>query len=533
MTTFHEISELIKGNPDRGSSYIALGNYYKHVCNNINQAYICYEYAYNHSLIEEQESILSLMDDCRRSDGFSVNPLSFVILSYNAKEIMQECLNAIRNYCDKGTYETIIVDNVSTDGIREWLVEQKDIKLILNSKNSGFAAGCNQGAKAANPQYDIMLLNNDAIITERSMLYMRLGLYSDSSIGMVGPQSCNVIPEQRYDNTSRTKDDWLTLSNDINQPSENPLQNCHWLQGHALLIKRRIWDEIGSLDTSFNFGGAEDLEYGIRANAMGYKTCICKNAFVYHYGSTSMKTKPVEYSIALANNHRLFEKKYGISVGKVLESEPYLAIDLINSPRDKSIRVLQINGGFSNVLNMIKYRFPNSEVYAVEKDSRITHIASNYLNIFCCDIERDALPFDYNYFDYIIMADVIDHINEPSSFLNYLRNYLKHDGQLIIKNNNANHISVIDSIIHGKFIAPDNSTNLNPDARHCFTTDDVWELLDKCGYAATALSWSYRSDFANLTESQQRTLEMLLQLPDAKDRNTYIHTAAFICATPK
>ncbi len=121
---------------------------------------------------------------------------------------------------------------------------------------------------------------------------------------------------------------------------------------------------------------------------MGYKTCICKNAFIYHYGSTSMKTKPLEYSTALTNNHKLFEQKYDIPVGKVLESYHYSALNLINVPNNTTICVLEIYGGFSNTLNMIKYKYPRAKVYAIEKDAKIAHIASNYLNVIYCDIEH-------------------------------------------------------------------------------------------------------------------------------------------------
>ncbi len=530
MPSFNEIAEQIIQNPNRGASYVTLGDYYLRYCNNINQAYICYEYAYNNCNSDEKDAISSKMNICKKSDLFSVNPVSFIILSYNAIEIMQECLNAIRNHCDNGTYETVIVDNVSSDGIREWLINQNDIKLILNDVNSGFAAGCNQGAKAANPQNDIMLLNNDAIITERSILYMRLGLYASSNIGMVGPQSCNVIPEQCYDSNTRAKGDWFMIAQNVNQPLEHPLQDSHWLQGHALLIKRKTWDEIGGLDTNFNFGGAEDLEYGIRANAMGYKACICKNAFIYHYGSTSMKTKSQEYSIALANNHKLFEHKYSIPVGRVLESSHYQSLSLINKAKHDHFRVLEINGGFSNTLNMIKYQYPNSEVYAIEKDPIISHIASNYLNIYCCDIEKDSIPFDYHYFDYIIMFDVIEYVDDSVVFLKKIKNYLKSDGHLLLSNNNANHISVIDSLVHGNLV---HSTNLDPKAKNYYTTDDMWKILTDCGYLNTSLIWTYCSGFSVLSESQSNTLEMILQLQSSKDKNTFLHTGAIFSCSPK
>ena len=228
MQSFDEISKLINSNPDCVTNYIFLGDYYLNEHNNVNQAYLCYEYAYNHSSQDAKNDLLQKMNACTDSEDYSVNPFSFIILSYNSRKIMQECLNAIRNYCDSGTYETIIVDNASTDGIREWLLQQPDIRLILNDKFDGFSAGCNQGAKAASPSNDIFLLNNDAIISERSILYLRLVLYTDSDIGIAGPVSCNVIPEQLYDNTVRTKDDWFSIASKINQPLEHALQFSHW-----------------------------------------------------------------------------------------------------------------------------------------------------------------------------------------------------------------------------------------------------------------------------------------------------------------
>ena len=532
MQSFDEISKLIKSNPDCITNYISLGDYYLNEHNNVNQAYLCYEYAYNHSAQNDKNDILQKMNACMDSEDYSVNPFSFIILSYNSMKIMQECLNAIRNYCDLGTYETVIVDNASTDGIREWLLQQPDIKLILNDKFDGFSAGCNQGAKAASPSNDIFLLNNDAIISERSILYLRLGLYTGSDIGIAGPVSCNVIPEQLYDSTARNKDDWFSIASKINQPLEPALQFSHWLQGHAMLIKRKVWDEIGGLDTNCRFGGAEDLEYTIRANSMGYKTCICKNAFIYHYGSTSMKTKSSEYAIAISNNHRYFEHKYGIPIGKVLESSHYVALNYINAPKEKPIRVLEINGGFSNTLNMIKYKYPNSEVHAIDSNPLIVHIASNYLHAICCDIEKAAFPFEFEHFDYIIAFGILNCIDDTFGFLKKLKKYLKHDGHLILENPNANHISVLDALVHGHLSYTDCTATIANVAKHYYTTDDMYKILIDCGYNCSGLTWTYSSNFATLTDSQQNTLDILMQLPDAKDKNTYLHTGAIFDATP-
>lgn len=60
--------------------------------------------------------------------------------------LMQKCIESIRRYCIPDTYEIVVVDNASTDGVREWLCEQEDVMTILVDENVGFPMGCNIGA---------------------------------------------------------------------------------------------------------------------------------------------------------------------------------------------------------------------------------------------------------------------------------------------------------------------------------------------------------------------------------------------------
>ncbi|EKC64068.1 glycosyl transferase family 2 [human gut metagenome] len=92
-----------------------------------------------------------------------------------------------------------MVDNASTDGTLEWLQEQKDMTLVSNQENKGFPAGCNQGIKAAEPENDILLLNNDTIVLPNSIFWLRMGLYEEERIGTTGSMSNSVINGQRIE----------------------------------------------------------------------------------------------------------------------------------------------------------------------------------------------------------------------------------------------------------------------------------------------------------------------------------------------
>ena len=86
--------------------------------------------------------------------------VAFIILSYNGRDLTEACIESIRKNCTDVCYEIVVVDNASEDGSREWLQQQKDLKLLFNDENQGFPRGCNQGIALADPKSDIFLLNN-------------------------------------------------------------------------------------------------------------------------------------------------------------------------------------------------------------------------------------------------------------------------------------------------------------------------------------------------------------------------------------
>ena len=95
--------------------------------------------------------------------------LSIVIVNYNSKLLLENCLVSIKKAIEEIETEIIIVDNNSTDGSKEHLpVKFPDIKLIFNSENLGFAKACNQGFEVASGKY-VLFLNPDTILPETSL----------------------------------------------------------------------------------------------------------------------------------------------------------------------------------------------------------------------------------------------------------------------------------------------------------------------------------------------------------------------------
>ena len=102
---------------------------------------------------------------------------SIIILSYNNLNYTKQCIESIRKYTSNENYEIIVIDNNSNEETTNWLKLQYDIKLQLNTTNNGFPGGCNDGIKFANPMNDILLLNNDIVVTKNWLTNLKIALY--------------------------------------------------------------------------------------------------------------------------------------------------------------------------------------------------------------------------------------------------------------------------------------------------------------------------------------------------------------------
>jgi len=123
--------------------------------------------------------------------------VSIIITSFEAAQYLDYCIASVLQYTGKESYEVIVVDNASsteTVTLLNKLEENHDnIKVIYNPSNTGFTYASNQGIQAARPDSDIILLNNDAVVTEGWVPAMQDVLSHHKNIGIVVPRQ-TLIP---------------------------------------------------------------------------------------------------------------------------------------------------------------------------------------------------------------------------------------------------------------------------------------------------------------------------------------------------
>ncbi|MFL0165522.1 glycosyltransferase [Candidatus Clostridium helianthi] len=416
---------------------------------------------------------------------FENRKTSIIILTYNNINYNRICIESIRKYTATGTYEIIIVDNNSTDGTREWLKEQNDIKLILNDENVGFPRGCNLGIEAAEKDNDILLLNNDTKVSPRWLDNIKICLYSDESIGAVGPITNNCSNYQGINVPYSTIDHMIEFASNNNISTPERWEQKPRLIAFCMLIKRTVIDKIGNLDERFTPGNFEDDDLCMRIIEAGYKLMVCNDSFIHHFGSTSFKKDFTNFNNALIINAQRFEAKWGFNSNNS-SSIKFDIVGQINEPNDRELNILEFDCGLGATLFRLKYMYPNVQIYGIETNKNIAKICGKMIEIMTEDFE-DIYTMKFkenklNFFDYIIIGDRLQLSKDPWKLLKELKNFLKPGGYIIATISNLMHYSVIKELLNGNFIYNKNSILNVRNYNKFFTLTDIHEIFKESGY---------------------------------------------------
>ncbi|WP_051870806.1 glycosyltransferase [Geobacillus vulcani] len=367
---------------------------------------------------------------------------SIVILTHNKLDYTKQCIESIRQYTREGTYEIIVVDNRSTDGTVEWLQSQKDIRTIFNAKNVGFPKGCNQGIQIAEGE-NILLLNNDVVVTKHWLDHLLACLYSADDIGAVGPVTNSAAYYSTIPVRYTSIDEMHEFASQHNVLDPNKWEERLKLIGFCLLIKKEAIEKVGLLDERFTPGNFEDDDYSVRLRQAGYRLMLCNDTFVHHYGSVSWKDDSSGYSKLLRENQKKFEKKWGVDI------DAY-AIDLemlsrVGMDHHRAINVLHIGCGAGATLLKIKHEYPQAALYGVEQNAFAIKEAQRYAYVAC---DLDDTQIKKQMFDLILYSSrtipLDDHL------LCFVVEHLKQDGQFLAHVQNTGYVQLLEQLIVGR-----------------------------------------------------------------------------------
>ena len=245
---------------------------------------------------------------------YAENPkVSIIIPVYNQVHYTYACLVSILENTGEFDYEIIIADDVSTDATKEIDKFVTGLVIARNESNQGFLRNCNNAAKKARGEY-IFFLNNDTTVQKDWLPPLIRLLESDKSIGMVGSKL--IYPDGRLQEAGGII--WSDGSgwnygrcDDPNKPDYNYVRDVDYISGAAIMLSRKLWEDIGGFDERYAPAYCEDSDLAFEVRKRGLRVVYQPLSVVTHFegvsngtdvNGTGLKRYQVE------NNKKLQEK---------------------------------------------------------------------------------------------------------------------------------------------------------------------------------------------------------------------------------
>lgn len=263
--------------------------------------------------------------------------LSIIILSFNTKDILQDCLNSIERVRGEIDFEVVVVDNGSDDGSE--LMVKKEFrwvtKVLQSGANLGFSRGNNLAKGSVEGKY-VLFLNSDTKVLKNTLLACVKFMENDNKIGAL---TCKVIlPDGKLDKDTRRSfiTPWIGLTHlylklDRFFPrselfakywygykDENTIHEIDSMQGAFLMTKKDILDKVGWFDEDYFLDG-EDIDLCWKIKELGYKNIYFPEVSIIHLrGASKGKNKQfkhvslrekLKYRLAGVNSMEIFVRK--------------------------------------------------------------------------------------------------------------------------------------------------------------------------------------------------------------------------------
>lgn len=251
--------------------------------------------------------------------------LSVVIVNYNVKYLLEQCLYSVRAATVGMDREIFVVDNNSTDGSVEYLRPLfPDVIFIANDDNPGFAKANNQAIRQAKGEY-ILILNPDTVVGEESLRTLCYFMDEHPKAGAVGVKMLNAngvfLPESKR----AFPTPWVSFCKlfglarlfprsrtfarySLPYLSPEKQHKVDVLAGAFILARQEALKQSGLFDEAFFMYG-EDIDLSYRIKLAGYENYYLPER-ILHYKGESTKHSDMKYIKAFYGAMLIFYKKY-------------------------------------------------------------------------------------------------------------------------------------------------------------------------------------------------------------------------------
>ena len=249
--------------------------------------------------------------------GARRHDVSVIVVAPDGIVFTRLCAESILLGAGGAQLELVVVDNGSSDGTREYLVDlaERDsrVQVVRNDVNRGFAPGVNQGLARATGD-SLVILNNDTLLPP-GWLGPLLAHLERPEVGLVGPVTNRCGNEAEIDAAYRTLGEMIEFAERRSRDRTGESFDIEVATLFCAATRRDVFEVVGALDERFEVGLFEDDDYAQRVRAAGYRVVCAEDAFVHHFGEASLGglVPTGRYGDLFRQNQQRFEEKWGVA----------------------------------------------------------------------------------------------------------------------------------------------------------------------------------------------------------------------------
>ena len=293
--------------------------------------------------------------------------LSIIVCTYNRKDLLRKCLDSlVVQKPDVGNFETIVVDNNSTDGtkhlVTQYLGKISGLKYVFE-KEQGLSHARNRGCNVAKSEY-LAYLDNDAIAPAE---------YVSNVIKVIERHSPDIMGGPIYPYYVSKKPSWFKDKYEIRKHAEKSgfSSTCR-ISGGNYIIKRSVLRELGMFDVSLGMVG-EQVKLGEERDILekyrrlrdgeDQKTYFALECWVKHYVPAKKMTLRyfiVRYYRSGRSAARLKRKDPSLAIKQIVMFAPNILFDLRNEIWTHGIRkadyviiLARASARFGNIVELL------------------------------------------------------------------------------------------------------------------------------------------------------------------------------------
>ncbi len=252
--------------------------------------------------------------------------LSIIIVNYNVKYFLEQCLHSVQSACNGIEAEIFVVDNDSVDGSVKMVRDKfPEVHLIENKENKGFSSANNQAIRKSKGEY-VLLLNPDTIVEDDTLRKVvdfmdhhpdsgGLGVKMLDGKGKFLPESKRGLPYPSvaffkvFGFSALFPKSKFFSAYHLGYLDKDKTHVVDVLAGAFMLLRKKVLDKIGLLDEAFFMYG-EDIDLSYRITKAGYKNYYYPETRIIHYKGESTKKGSLNYVFVFYTAMIVFAKKH-------------------------------------------------------------------------------------------------------------------------------------------------------------------------------------------------------------------------------